>query len=133
MNGAVGILLIAHGSPREESNQDIRRVVESLRASKRYHFVEAAFLDCNEPDIAEGFRRCVAAHCGTVIAVPYFLHPGKHVALDVPRQLKAAAALAPHVSVLMTAYVGQSVEITNALVHRAMTSLVGNAKSAGGM
>jgi sirohydrochlorin ferrochelatase len=129
MTDAPGILLIAHGSPREESNADIWRVVESLRASKRYAIVEAAFLDCNEPDIAEGFRRCAKAPCSKIIAVPYFLHLGKHVALDVPRQLKAAAAMAPHVSVLMTAFLGQSQEITNALVHRALSSLVDKAES----
>ena len=129
MNDATGILLIAHGSPREESNADIWRVVEALRASNRYAIVEAAFLDCNEPDIAEGFRRCANAHCSTIIAVPYFLHLGKHVALDVPRQLKAAAASAPYVSILMTAFLGQSHAITNALVHRAMSSLVDNAES----
>lgn len=60
--------------------------------------VEIAHMDLAEPTIAEGFERCAAAGAAAVVAIPYFLGPGRHATEDVPRLVAAAAAAHPHVS-----------------------------------
>src|SRR5262245_14062904 len=110
MNGQAAILIVAHGSPREESNADLLRVADSLRHGGEWKHVETAFLECNEPDVGEGFRRCVAAGAPRVVVVPYFLHTGKHVALDLPRLLADASAKEPRVEVMVAPYLGMSPE-----------------------
>ncbi|HYH09146.1 MAG TPA: sirohydrochlorin chelatase [Thermoanaerobaculia bacterium] len=82
------LLITAHGSPRPEANEDIRRVVELIRD---YAIVKIGYLDCNQPDIPAAIDECVAAGAKSIAAVPYFLHSGKHFQRDVPELLEAGA------------------------------------------
>jgi sirohydrochlorin ferrochelatase len=51
-----------------------------------------AFLDCNTPTIPDGIDELVAAGAQRIIAFPYFLHMGRHVAEDLPELIAAAQA-----------------------------------------
>ena len=85
---ADALLVTAHGSPRPEANDDVRRVVSTI---DDYPIVEIGYLDCNQPDIPAAVDACVAAGAKNIAAVPYFLHSGKHFLRDVPRILEEAA------------------------------------------
>ena len=86
------LLLIAHGSRREASNQEIRDLAHRLEevASERFDKVVPAFLEIAEPDIPDGVTHCVEAGATEVVAVPYFLSAGRHVAEDIPEELEKA-------------------------------------------
>jgi sirohydrochlorin ferrochelatase len=91
-----GILLIDHGSRREEANAMlacmanlVQRMV-GARAVVRYAHMELA-----EPSIAQGFADCVAAGADDIVAFPYMLSPGKHSTRDIPRLVAEAAAAHP--------------------------------------
>ncbi len=90
------ILLIDHGSRRAASNELLHEIVEALRA-RTDDLVEAAHMELAEPTIAQGFAACVAAGADEVVAVPYFLGPGRHASEDVPRLVAEAAAAHPGV------------------------------------
>ena len=72
--------------------------------------VEVGFMECNEPTITEAADACAASGADTVIAVPYFLHTGTHVADDLPTLLDEAAARHPHVTFQMGRYIGHIAE-----------------------
>lgn len=110
---------MVHGSPRPGSNSDVFHVLEAMRARGVFDIVHAGYMECNEPDIPEAVRICVKAGAGRVIAVPYFLHPGTHVADDLPRILNDARAEHPGVDFLMGTYIGRSPRITGLLARRA--------------
>lgn len=82
------LLVLVHGSPRPESNEDMYRVVELVRRSGTHPIVEVGFLDVNQPDIPAAILACVERGATSIIAVPYFLHSGRHVTIDIPDLLE---------------------------------------------
>jgi sirohydrochlorin ferrochelatase len=76
---SVAVLLIAHGSRRDEANEDARFVAEQIRADGLYCLVQTCFLELAEPDIPAGALRCVDSGAEKILILPYFLSPGRHV------------------------------------------------------
>jgi len=89
-----GIIIVDHGSRREESNRMLEGVAEAFarRFEERYEVVEPAHMELAEPSIATAYGRCVARGATRVVVCPFFLGPGKHWTQDIPG-LTAAAAL----------------------------------------
>ena len=113
------LLVIAHGSPRPQANEDVLRIADLIRARGAYPIVVVGFLDCNQPDIPAAVEECVAAGATSIDAVPYFLHSGKHFFIDVPEMLDAAAARHPGLTVRMGDYIGRAAQIADVLRDRA--------------
>ena len=87
------ILLIDHGSVRDEANQMLAAAADLLQQTVGdAALVRYAHMELAEPTIAQGFAACVRAGATEVIAFPYMLSPGKHVTRDVPRVCKYARA-----------------------------------------
>ncbi|MGH9960953.1 MAG: sirohydrochlorin chelatase, partial [Pyrinomonadaceae bacterium] len=57
-----GILVVGHGSRRPEANDDVREAARKIGERGGFPLVEAAFLEIEQPNIAEGFKRLV--ECG---------------------------------------------------------------------
>ena len=113
------LLIMVHGSPRAEANEPVYRVAEVVRQRGVYPIVEVGFLECNEPDIPSAIETCVRLGAGRLIAVPYFLHTGNHVAEDLPRILNEAGAHHPGLEIRMGGYLGMSRKVTEILGDRA--------------
>ena len=113
------LLVMVHGSPRAESNDDMFEVVAEVRRREKFDCVEVGFLECNEPSIAVALDRCVESGAAQVVAVPYFLHPGRHVADDLPGLLEAAQLRHTAVEFLMGDYLGHDPAIAEAILDRA--------------
>jgi sirohydrochlorin ferrochelatase len=97
------ILLIDHGSVREEANHMLACVANLLQHMVGEQvLVRHAHMELAEPSIAAGFAECVAAGATEVVAFPYMLSPGKHVTRDIPRLVAAAALQFPGVSYRVT-------------------------------
>ncbi len=112
------LLIMAHGSPRPEANDDIRAVAELLRSRNEYPIVEIGYLDCNDPDIGAAVDLCVAAGAREIVAVPYFLHSGKHFVRDLPDALKEAGLRHPIVVIQMGDYLGRQPAMSEVLRDR---------------
>ncbi len=113
------LLIMVHGSPRAESNEDVQKVVALVRSAGTYPIVEVGFLDVNQPDIPTAIATCASAGADTIIAFPYFLHTGKHVTGDLPRALLAAQTVHPDITFLMTDYLGLHEKLGGILLERA--------------
>ncbi len=94
-------------------------VVEEVRRRGVYPIVEVGFMECNEPDIPTAIATCIDKGAERVIAVPYFLHTGTHVADDLPTALEAAQTRHPGVEFLMGEFLGRAPEMTELLAKRA--------------
>lgn len=112
------LLIMAHGSPRPEANDDIRKLADVIRERHAFDYVTIGYLDCNEPDIAAAVDECVAAGASEIAAVPYFLHSGKHMLRDLPSILEERAAAHRGVTILMGDYVGKEPEMAAVLRDR---------------
>jgi sirohydrochlorin ferrochelatase len=102
----LGVILVDHGSRRDESNALLLDVVRDFAANSGFSIIEPAHMELAEPSIATAFARCVERGANTVIVFPYFLLPGRHWNEDIPRLAAAAAAQHAGVRYLVTAPFG---------------------------
>ena len=58
-----GVLVIGHGSRRQEANEDVREAARRIGERGEFDLVEAAFLEIEDPNISEGFARLVQRPC----------------------------------------------------------------------
>lgn len=92
-----GIIIVDHGSRREESNAMLERVAQlfAARFKDRYAIVEPAHMELAEPSIATAYARCVERGATRVVVLPFFLGPGKHWTQDIPRLTAEVACKYP--------------------------------------
>lgn len=116
------LLLIAHGSRREASNQEVRELAARLEqiAGDRFDRVIPAFLELAEPDIPTGVALCVESGATSVTAVPHFLSAGLLVASDIPAELEKAKCKHQAVTVHQSDYLGKHASVPGLLLELAL-------------
>lgn len=104
------LLLIAHGSRRQASNDEVLALTERIRAAAgaQFDYVTAAFLELADPSIEQALENCVVNGATSIRVTPYFLAAGTHVRVDVPAVIERFADRYPHISVHVTPHIGQS-------------------------
>lgn len=112
------LLLIAHGSRRQASNDEVRQLAERVAAQRGPDIdaVEVAFLELAEPSIPEGLARCVAGGATEIVVFPYFLAAGTHVVSDIPEAVDAFRTEYPQVRVRLTSHLGASDALPGAIL-----------------
>jgi sirohydrochlorin ferrochelatase len=110
---------MVHGSPNAEANADMHRVADVVRGRKAFDMVEVGFMECNEPTISEAIDSCAARGATSIVAVPYFLHTGTHVASDLPAILDEARSRHEDIEFSMGRYIGASQNLSQILADRA--------------
>ncbi len=115
------LLVVAHGSRRSESNQEIMRLTETVASLSTSQFdqVECAFLELAEPLIPDAIAALAVKGATSVLVVPYFLARGAHVASDIPEQIALAQASNPSLEIVVSDYFGASAEVPQLIVQLA--------------
>ncbi len=113
-----GLLLMAHGTPLPAANAPLAEIAAAVarRGSFAHHTV--AYLDCNAPGIPTGLADLAAAGAAQIVALPYFLHLGRHVAEDLPRLVAQTAAALPQVRIAQAQHLGYDPRLVDALAAR---------------
>lgn len=97
------ILLIDHGSRREEANEMLGCMAGLLqKMAGPDTIVKYAHMELAEPTIEQGFAECVKAGATEVVAFPYMLSPGRHSTNDIPNLVGEAAKGFPGVNFRVT-------------------------------
>ncbi|MDH3526454.1 MAG: CbiX/SirB N-terminal domain-containing protein [Gammaproteobacteria bacterium] len=111
------LLLVAHGSRRAESNDEVRELVSRLETNANGTFkrVACAFLELAQPSIPDGLRQAIHAGADEIIVVPYFLSAGRHVVTDIPGEVEVVRAEYPDVTIKLAAYLGAAAGIVELL------------------
>lgn len=117
------LLLVAHGSRRQESNDEVRRIASELGrlAGDEYDFVGSAFLELAEPSIPDGIQQCIDMGAGSVEVLPYFLSAGRHVRQDIPAEVAIKQQQYPDLSIIIHSYLGEAAAIPALLLQLAKT------------
>ena len=95
------VIILGHGSRVPDAGKDMGKVAERLREKYGYPLVEVCNLSKLGPHFPEIFEKCVRLGETAVLVVPYFLHSGVHLLVDIPEMLKEEARKFPGVSVRM--------------------------------
>lgn len=106
------IILLAHGSRVPEAGRDLERVANRLREKYAHSIVEICYLTRWGPHFPEILEKCVHQGTKKIIVIPYFLHAGLHLLLDIPEMLQEEARKFPRVKVIL----GKSLGFNEALV-----------------
>jgi len=114
------LLLIAHGSRREASNQEVRDLAARMNnQANDFDRVSCAFLELAEPLIPDGIREAVKHGANDIVVLPYFLSAGRHVVTDVPEEVNSVLDEFPHVKISMAPYLGIADKIPDLLFEQA--------------
>ena len=114
------LLLVAHGSRRGASNDEVRDLTRQLeKVDDSFQHVACAFLELAEPSIPDGLRAAIAAGAGEVVVLPYFLSAGRHVVTDIPAEVALVQAEHPDVPIRVAPYLGAADGVVQILLQQA--------------
>ena len=95
------IILMGHGSRVPGAGKDMEEVAQRLKDKYGYPRVEICFISRLGPHFPEIFEKCVNQGAKKVLAIPYFLHEGLHLLLDIPEMMQEEAKRFPHVQLIL--------------------------------
>ena len=113
------LLLVAHGSRREESNEEVRALTRRLADESGFDLVDCAFLELAQPDIVSGGRCLIERGASELTVVPYFLVAGRHVVTDVPGEIDKLRGAHPEVDIRITEHLGATGSMVGLILQRA--------------
>ncbi|KAJ4961809.1 hypothetical protein NE237_021719 [Protea cynaroides] len=125
-----GVIIVDHGSRRQESNLMLNEFVAMFRERTGYPIVEPAHMELAEPSIKDAFNLCVQQGAHRVIVSPYFLFPGRHWYKDIPSLTAEAAKEHPGISYIVTAPLGlheKIVDVVNDRIKHCLSHVAGDA------
>lgn len=116
------MLIVAHGSRRSASNEEIRRLTKKVTpyVEDSHTHVGCAFLELAEPSIETGIVQLIQQGAKRITVVPYFLAQGTHVTDDIPQIVSTVQELHPGTEIVITDYLGKSEMIPEVLLNVAL-------------
>ena len=116
------LLIIAHGSRRKESNEEVRALAGRISQLEKtgYDEVTAGFLEIAEPSIPDGLEACIKRGAKQVVVFPYFLAAGRHVVEDIPEEIEPVVARYPDVYVRIAPHLGMAAALPEIILDTAL-------------
>lgn len=113
------LLLVAHGSRRPQSNDEVRELALSLaNQSRHFSMVLPAFLELAEPSIPDGIQHCIDAGANEIVVLPYFLSAGRHVTKDIPNEVAIKQRQYPELNIHIAPYLGLAEKLPQILLEQ---------------
>jgi len=112
------LLIVAHGSRREKSNEEVRQLAQQIATdgSSGFDEVTAAFLELASPSIPEGLEGCIQRGATEVVVFPHFLSAGRHVVEDIPAEVLPVKQKFPGVKIRIAPHLGLSPALSTIIV-----------------
>lgn len=119
------ILLIGHGSPRDEANSLHivgRMLHEALHPGCSNGCVKTAYMEFGKPSIPDAIKACIETGAERLILHPYFLNAGVHVTEDIPEMIRQAEKAYPSVEFVYTEPLGIHNKLIDIILERIRAS-----------
>ena len=112
------LLLIAHGSRRKESNDEVRKLSKKIIKNNNGEFdiFLCSFLELAEPLIPDAISDLISQGATKITIFPYFLAVGLHVAEDIPEEIDKAKNIYPNVEFHTLPHLGVIDEMPNLIL-----------------
>lgn len=116
------LLLIAHGSHNQISNDEIFQLAESLKYLELdFDLVNCAFLELVQPDIASRISYLADEGATEITVLPYFLAQGNHIVRDIPEIISKSRKQFPDTPINTLPHIGKATNMLNLLVEHINT------------
>ena len=119
----LGIILIDHGSRRDEANALLDQVVPLVRESTGVSIVEVAHMELASPTLSDAFAACVEQGATRIAIHPYFLAPGRHSTEDIPAMAAEVATTWPDVPYTVSEPLGLDARMGEVIADRIREAL----------
>ncbi len=116
-DGNPAIILLGHGSRVQQASGDMEKVATALRERHGYTRVACCYMSRLGPHLPETLQALVQAGATRILVIPYFLHMGVHLRLDIPELLQEEAQKHPGVRIQLGSHLGYD-DVLVGLVHR---------------
>jgi len=100
------VILMGHGSRVRGASRGMEAVADHLRREEEYMAVEVCHMSRMGPFFPETLKKLVDLGAREIILIPYFLHMGLHMRLDIPEMMQAEAAAYPGVKLVLGKHLG---------------------------
>jgi sirohydrochlorin cobaltochelatase len=117
------LLLMAHGTPLPEANDPLYMVAAQIAAQVGWNQWTVGYLDCNEPTIPEALAKLAGDGAGQIVALPYFLHLGRHVRDDLPTLIVKSRQELPRTTIVQSYHLDYDQLLVHALADRVSSAL----------
>lgn len=101
-----GVLLLGHGSRREEANQEWEQLWQMFREMHPQLIVQRGYIEFYHPSLEEGIALLLQQAISTVVIVPLFLTTGKHLYQHIPAMIDKLRVIYPDVQFVLTEHIG---------------------------
>lgn len=112
------IVLVDHGSRAADANAQLDELAGLVRARLPDRLVVAAHMELAEPDLASAIERCVCDGASEIVIAPWFLAPGRHGAVDIPRMVEDARTRHPEARLSLAEPLGLHQGLVDAVLDR---------------
>jgi sirohydrochlorin ferrochelatase len=109
------LLIVAHGSRRESSNDEVKVLAEKVGAKLQLAVdeIKVAFLELASPSIEDALNESFNHGVEEVVILPYFLSGGVHVVKDIPEEIHQILDKWPAKNITVLPHIGASEAMVN--------------------
>ncbi|RKF14446.1 cobalamin biosynthesis protein CbiX [Alginatibacterium sediminis] len=102
------LLIVAHGSRRQASNQEVAALVDFIAQIVPLEVrVEHAFLELANPKFSDALQQLLSDGVNQIDVFPYFLAAGTHVVDDLPAIIAQHKAQFPDAQINLIQHLGK--------------------------
>jgi len=101
-----GVVLLGHGSRREQANEEIRKMADIIKTTDPKGIYEIVFLSLSQPELGEAIHRITERGVKRIIIMPIFMVAGNHISIDIPEEVEIQKQRYPDREFVVARYLG---------------------------
>ncbi|MGI6226493.1 MAG: sirohydrochlorin chelatase [Peptococcales bacterium] len=102
-----GIIILGHGSRREDANDEIREITIKLQKKNPDAVYQVAFWEFGKPSLVDAVEGLLAENrIEKIIIMPMFLTIGNHMHCGIPGEILRLKKIYPHVQFAFAGHLG---------------------------
>jgi len=125
-----GIVLVDHGSKLAAANLMLEEVARQFSLAMGALIVEPAHMELAEPTIEQAIAKCIGRGARRIVVQPYFLSPGRHSMVDIPRITAEAAQRFEGIEYAMGEPLGVDANMNAIILRRVLEAMGGHRREA---
>jgi sirohydrochlorin cobaltochelatase len=113
-----GLMILAHGSKVDETDQIMTKYLEAVSDSVGYDQVEKAYLQMMLPSVEMAFKKFHDMNVTELTILPFFIFNGNHIKIDIPEKLEEMTKLYPKVTIRLLENIGFDKKMADLIIER---------------
>lgn len=112
------ILILAHGSKRNETEQTLNSIVKKVRQKLGSELVYPAYLQFSAQDMETSIKQLIDKGIKKIIIMPMFLFDGVHVTKDIPEEIERIIQKYRGIDIKVTKHIGDDDRVADIIIDR---------------